>query len=563
MQKGRFARVLWWCLFLVPATLLALTWISAERWPDSLRSLRPAWLDDSQRPASAPPEPYESEPFCPRPVPAWQPAQSVAGVEVEESPVCAPDSPASVAAFVRGTDAIPPEVLMETDLAADAVVKGEDRDGDGDPDFITVRLEVVELNGRSPDLEDPFPGYAIAPGIRPGMWVFAPKSRGMATAEFGDLDAKPLLRAPSPVIRVEQGDTLHLVLENSHTLPHTIHLHGVDHPYVDADGEGNDGVPQVSELPVMPGDSRRYEMSPRHAGTMFYHCHVQPNVHVLMGLQGMLVVEEAAPNNWVQTLNVGAGQVRYRSQAVRRDYDREFDLHYQDMDRELSAITETNNDPRRVAEGTNRRYDTTDALPDYFLLNGRSFPYTARESLIVVNPDERVKLRVLNGGSEGISLHTHGHKVTITHDDGVPRPRGAEITRDVVWVAPAQRADLRLETTDDGLHSYGAGIWLLHDHHARGITTDGINPGGNLSAIVYRDYLDPSGRPLGQGMDWTPFFSAAYYEKRIPVWGALDPLLGEVAPGAPSWWKLGSGGLVAGMLVGALLGRRRRRRIFS
>ncbi len=562
MRRRQSARALWWGLFLVVAAVFVLSLTPAPRWPGPLKALRGV-LGAPVLPATRAAADYESEPFCPGPHSDWRAAQEVAGVEIEESPLCHPDNPAAVAAFVRGSDRVPSEVLMQTDLAADAVVKGEDVDGDGDPDHITVRLEVVELNGRSPDLDEPFPGYAIAPGIRPGMWVFTPKSRGMATHEFGSIEARHMLRAPSPVIRVEQGDTLHLVLENTHTLPHTIHLHGVDHPFVDDAGEGNDGVPQVSELPVMPGESRRYELTPRHAGTMFYHCHVQPNVHILMGLQGMLVVEEAAPNNWVQTLNVGAGQVRHRSRAVRRGFHREYDLHYQDMDRDLARITQEFNDPRLVAEGTNRRYDSTDATPDYFLLNGKSFPYTTRESLVVVEPDERVKLRVLNGGSVGISLHTHGHKVTITHSDGVERPRGAAITRDVVWLAPAQRADLRLETTNDGLHSYGEGIWLLHDHHARGVTTDGINPGGNLSAIVYRSWLDESGRPRGQGMDWAPFFSEDYYKKRIPVWGALDPALGAAAVGGPPWWTIASGGLLLGMGLGALLARGGERRIFS
>ncbi len=283
----------------------------------------------------------------------------------------------------------------------------------------------------------------------------------------------------------------------------------------------------------------------------------------MMGLQGMFVVEEAASNNWVQTLNVGAGQVRHRSRASGRRFDREYDLHYQDLDRDLSAIPETANDPRLVAERTNRRYDSTDATPDYFLLNGRSFPYTTRESLVVVAPDERVKLRVLNGGAEGIALHTHGHKVTLTHSDGVERPRGQQITRDVVWVAPAQRADLRLETVDDGLHSYGEGIWLLHDHHPRGVTTDGINPGGNVSAIVYESFLGEEGRPKGQGVDWAPYFSAAYYEKRVPVWGDLDPALGAAGPRGPRRATLVFGGLLAGALIGALLARSGERRLFS
>ena len=162
---------------------------------------------------------------------------------------------------------------------------------------------------------------------------------------------------------MEQGDRLRLTLENTHYLPHTIHLHGVDHPFVDSAGEGNDGVPVASELPVLPGQSRTYDLTPRQTGTMFYHCHVQPNVHILMGLQGMFVVEENRPDNWLQTLNPGAGQVRFPSRAVRQTYDREYDLHYQDLDRSLHELIQTANDPRLVAEATNRRYDITDQTP--------------------------------------------------------------------------------------------------------------------------------------------------------------------------------------------------------
>ena len=31
--------------------------------------------------------------------------------------------------------------------------------------------------------------------------------------------------------RAEQGDQISITLENTHYLPHTIHFHGVDHPY--------------------------------------------------------------------------------------------------------------------------------------------------------------------------------------------------------------------------------------------------------------------------------------------------------------------------------------------
>ncbi|WP_306304502.1 hypothetical protein [Methylogaea oryzae] len=46
------------------------------------------------------------------------------------------------------------------------------------------------------------------------------------------------------------------------------------------------------------------------------------------------------------------------------------------------------------------------------MLNGRAFPYALRESLITVAPNQKVKLRVLNGHTETMALHIHGHKAS-------------------------------------------------------------------------------------------------------------------------------------------------------
>ena len=433
------------------------------------------------------------------------------------------DNPYAVATFVKGSNNVSHSVLMNSGLTPDAIEKGEDLDGDGDPDQIHIRLEVAELNGASPEISEPVTQYQIAPGISPGLWVFAPKMFGMATENFESLNARPMLRLPSPVIRIEQGDSVQITLENGHYMPHTIHFHGVDHSFVDENGEGNDGVPIASEQPVMPGSARTYNLQPRQAGTMFYHCHVQPQVHVMMGLQGMFVVEDNRPNNWVQTLNIGAGLVRAPSVAVREQFQREYDLHYLDLDKELNQRIQQNNDPRLVTRSMHREYDITDARSDYFTLNGRSFPFTMRESIVYVKPDEKIKLRVANGGSEGLALHTHGHKIRQTHADGVALQEAAQMTRDVFWIASAQRADFALNTIDDGLHSYGSGMWLFHDHQGRGITTDGIAPGGHISAIVYDDYINEDGWPKTLGVNWNKFFTADYYQRKVPVWESYSP----------------------------------------
>ena len=467
----------------------------------------------------------EVEPFCSETIdPAWREAQTIEGVSIAESRLCSPDNPYQVAAFVKGTNNVGMGTLMRTDLAPDTVIKGRDLDGDGDPDEIHIRLEVAELNGFSPDSDEITTTFSIAPGIEPGFWVFVPKPRGMATENFESNVANPLIRMPSPTIRIEQGDKVKLTLENTHYMPHTIHLHGVDHPFVKSNGEGNDGVPQTSEHMVMPGESRTYEMQPRQSGTMAYHCHVQAGTHVLMGLMGMFVIEENRPNNWVQTFNVGAGHVRHSSVAIQEEYDREYDLHYINADKTLHSIIQKSNDPRIIAEAMNRNYSLTgeDSEAEYYLLNGRSFPYTLRESLVVVAPNENIKLRVFNAGEQMLSLHTHGHKPTITHYDGVALSPAGEVTRDVFFLGPAQRSDLRLSTIDDGLHSYGEGIWLFHDHNEKGITTNGMMPGGDVSAIVYESWLMKGGMPKAQGVDMRPYFTKEYYQGKLPVWLMSD-----------------------------------------
>ncbi len=262
----------------------------------------------------------------------WRTEQIIDDVAISASTLCDPDNPSEIAAFVKGTNNISMGTLMKTRLAMDAVVKSDDKDGDGDPDVIHIKLEVIELNGSSPDGDFFFPTYEIAPGIQPGLWLFSPKSRGMAAKHLLTDEANRLLRAPSPVIRVEQGDIVKITLENTHILPHSIHLHGVDHPYVDEQGQVNDGVPLTDQDLVLPGESRTYTIKPRQAGTMFYHCHVQTAKHLMMGLQGMFVVEENKADNWLQTFNIGAGQVRHSSVSVNAQYDREYDLHYQSID---------------------------------------------------------------------------------------------------------------------------------------------------------------------------------------------------------------------------------------
>lgn len=297
---------------------------------------------------------------------------------------------------------------------------------------------------------------------------------------------------------------------------------------------------------------------------MLYHCHVQTAQHYLMGLNGLFVVEENRPNNWVQTFNIGAGQVRHPSVAVREKYHSEFDLFYQSIDKRLSQIIQKANDVRLISKRMSREYNMTESVENYFMLNGHSFPYTVRDSLVTVAADEKIKLRLANADRTPIAIHFHGHKPTVTSYDGVDQPENMRITRDVIDIAPAQRVDLSLSTLNDGLHSYGPGLWMFHDHVLTGTTTDGMEPGGNMAILAYSELLDEQGMPKGHGELFDITFDKQYYAKTQALWndGLFAQLLGDPGMFEPDWLRIvGFGlcvGLAAGLIVIAFIQRKRK-----
>ena len=341
----------------------------------------------------------------------------------------------------------------------------------------------------------------VYPGEFVKFWVFAPEGKGMT----------PVARVPSLTIRVEQGDRVRIILNNTHYFPHTIHLHGTIHP------NAMDGVPGITQAAVKPGESFEYKFVAKNPGTFFYHCHVQPDVHVLMGLGGMLIIEPNRPNNIFTHLVPGAGRMPDLAKAtVEEGYGREYSLVYLDIDARLNRIPAAYKDPREIEKRMHRDYDSTQRKPNIFLLNGRSFPFTLRDTPIEVKSGERVKLRILNAGARPMKLHTHGHHPTLTHLDGYPVPAGMRVTRDVFDIGAAQRIDLELRPGDDDVYASGPGVWIMHDHTEHTVTNKGISPGGDITAVVYEGFMGDDGLPkTATSLD--RFFDPEYYLGHVPV----------------------------------------------
>ncbi|MCR9607855.1 multicopper oxidase family protein [Vibrio alginolyticus] len=94
---------------------------------------------------------------------------------------------------------------------------------------------------------------------------------------------------PAPTIRCRQGEKVIIRFTNKLSEPTTIHWHGLRIPIE------MDGVPFLSQAPIMPGETFTYEFTPPDAGTFWYHPHMNSVKQLGMGLVGLIIVEEAEP----------------------------------------------------------------------------------------------------------------------------------------------------------------------------------------------------------------------------------------------------------------------------
>ena len=201
---------------------------------------------------------------------------------------------------------------------------------------------------------------------------------------------------PGPTIRVTQGDRVRVNFTNNMKETTGVHFHGVQF-----DDFFQDGIPFVTQKPIIPGATYTYEFTATTAGSLMYHSHHNATDQVGRGLLGAFIVDPV-------------------KDPVK--YDREY------------------------------VWISNDSIGG-FTINGHGFPATVP---VLAAVGETVRIRFMNEGVMMHPWHSHGYVMKIVERDG--RPLGsAAFECDTLGVNPGERYDA-LITVDR------PGVWAFHCH---------------------------------------------------------------------------------------------------
>jgi FtsP/CotA-like multicopper oxidase with cupredoxin domain len=282
---------------------------------------------------------------------------------------------------------------------------------------VHAELREFEMTIEEVDLE-------VAPGLTVKVWAYNGQ-------------------VPAPLIHVKQGDEVKLTLTNNTTLNHTIHWHG---QYMTNNWK-NDGVPDITQAAIEPGDSFVYQFIAEKPGSMWYHCHVNVPEHVgTRGMWGPIIIDPIEPLPIEETVT---------KEAV---------LMFSGWESDVAGEYGKGGHPK-------------DPM-DYFSINGKAFPMTQP---LRVKKGDVLRLRLFAVSSH-VAFHAHGHDMLVTHKDGLPLP--APYYADVVPMLPGERYDVIMEMNNPGL-------WINHDHIEAHVSNAGKAPGGAVFIIEYDEIEQP------------------------------------------------------------------------
>ncbi|MGB3501058.1 MAG: copper oxidase [Mesorhizobium sp.] len=220
-------------------------------------------------------------------------------------------------------------------------------------------------------------------------------------------------QSPGPTIEAVEGDRVRIFVTNRLPEHTTIHWHGMILPC------GMDGVTGLTQPGIPSGKTFVYEFDLVKSGTFMYHPHADEMVQMAMGMMGFFVIHPKDP-------------------ALHR-VDRDFVFLLNAFDIEPGSYVP------RVMEMTDFNLWTW---------NSRVFPGISH---LVVNKDDRVRVRVGNLTMTNHPIHMHGYDFEVTCTDGGwvrPEARWPEVSIDIpVGAMRAYEFDAKY-----------LGDWAIHCH---------------------------------------------------------------------------------------------------
>lgn len=238
---------------------------------------------------------------------------------------------------------------------------------------------------------------------------------------------------PGSTVRLTAGERLELRLRNDLPEDTTIHWHGL------ALRNDMDGVHDVTQAPIRPGETFTYAFIAPDPGTYWFHPHM--GLQLDRGLYAPLVIED--PN---EPLNYDVDEL-----IVLDDWLDGIDTTPEATMEALGSMGgdgKMDHSAMPMFQSEILGGDAGDVDYPLHLINGR--PRTD-PSTIVVPAGGRARLRIINAGSDtAYRVALGGHQMTVTHADGFPvNP----VQVDTLLVGMGERYDV--------LVSPSSGAWPL------------------------------------------------------------------------------------------------------
>ena len=254
-------------------------------------------------------------------------------------------------------------------------------------------------------------------------------------------------KVPGPTIRANAGDVVKATVVNNLPDPLTVHWHGL------ALRNDMDGVPDLTQKAIEPGDSFAYEFTAPDPGTYFYHPHTGTQLD--RGLYGALVVDDPAQtrpakdipillDDWIDGTGKSPDDVfddlKANAMDMRSSSDNS-DMGGMDMGEMGMGEMDMGDSSTDSPLGS----DISDVKYPLYLINGKDAADPATYS---VRAGDTIRLRLVNAASATpFRVAFGGGQMTVVATDGYAVE---PVKTDALLIGMGERYDVEVTVPDDG-----------------------------------------------------------------------------------------------------------------